>query len=355
MMGTVHNQAAEDTPISQPAAHTTTLALITNPAADNGKGEQYGRQVLEHLQSQGPQWNVQTIDITGRDRDESLLNARNILQDVDAVVVVGGDGMVSLGANAVANTGVPLGVVAAGSGNDFVRCLGHPVGRVIAGTEAVLASLVARSTIDIDLAKVVSAEDGGKRINRYIAGMLNCSIDAAINARANNSKLPIGMLRYMAAGLWEVLHVQDYGYRIQAQLMNGQTHNFEINTPLVAIANARYIGGGIEVSPRSQLDDGILEMLWTKWHPTAQQALHAFTRAYHGQHLQDPIFGYDKITSVRIDRNETGSEPPMLMADGEPLGHLPVEVTVQHRALRMLVPVGVRKQWDAGTLPQMRD
>lgn len=355
MMNTHNDDAVARVKPPVVAPHTTTLALITNPAADNGKGEQYGRQVFEHLSAHGQQWDVQTIDITGHDRDESLRNARNILHDVDAIVVVGGDGMVSLGVNAVADTGVPLGVVAAGSGNDFVRCLGHPVGRIIAGTEAVLASVVARSTIDLDLAQVTSPEDGGARINRYIAGMLNCSIDAAINARANESTLPVGMLRYMAAGLWEISHVQDYGYHIQAQLANGQTHEFDVNTPLVAIANARYIGGGIEASPESQLDDGVLEMLWTKWHPTPKQALHAFARAYHGHHLQDPIFGYDKITAVRLDRNNSGAEPPTLMADGEPIGQLPVQVTVKHKALRMLVPVGVRKQWNAGTLPQMHD
>ena len=45
---------------------------------------------------------------------------------IDALVVVGGDGMVSLGVNLVAQTGIPLGIVAAGTGNDIARGLGLP-------------------------------------------------------------------------------------------------------------------------------------------------------------------------------------------------------------------------------------
>ena len=46
---------------------------------------------------------------------------------VDALVVVGGDGMVNLGVNPVAGTGTPLGIVAAGTGNDIARELGLPI------------------------------------------------------------------------------------------------------------------------------------------------------------------------------------------------------------------------------------
>ena len=57
---------------------------------------------------------------------------------VDRIVVAGGDGMVHLGANLCAGTGVPLGVIAAGTGNDIARELGLPVRDAATAAERIL-------------------------------------------------------------------------------------------------------------------------------------------------------------------------------------------------------------------------
>ena len=45
----------------------------------------------------------------------------------DALIVVGGDGMVGLAANALAGSEIPLGIIPSGSGNDMARGLGIPL------------------------------------------------------------------------------------------------------------------------------------------------------------------------------------------------------------------------------------
>ena len=50
--------------------------------------------------------------MTGESFESSLLNARNRRNEYDYLVVVGGDGMIALGANAVGCSGKPLGIVA---------------------------------------------------------------------------------------------------------------------------------------------------------------------------------------------------------------------------------------------------
>ncbi len=67
---------------------------------------------------------------------------------IDGLVVVGGDGMVSLGVNLVAQTGVPLGIVAAGTGNDLARGLGLPYDDPAAGTDALVAALAREPRVD---------------------------------------------------------------------------------------------------------------------------------------------------------------------------------------------------------------
>lgn len=320
----------------------TIIGVVSNPAADNGKGRSYSRRSVDYLYGRCRELGWRIVDVTGDSRESSVLRAREALSGLDALIVVGGDGMVSLGANVVADTDVPLGVIAVGSGNDFARCLGYPVGDVERCAEAGLAALYRGSASYFDLGHVVSAEDGGMRVNTFFAGMLNCSIDAAINDRANGSSLPFGAMRYMSAGIREVLHVRDYGFHVTLAGGSGTRREFDLVTPLLAVANARYIGGGIKASPLSVLDDGQLEMIWAKWHPDACRALRVLARAYRGSHLDDPLIGCERVASIDIGRGPQGDEPPILMADGEKVGGLPVRVDVHHKALRLLVPPGAK-------------
>ncbi|PLS30933.1 diacylglycerol kinase [Bifidobacterium margollesii] len=314
------------------------IAVVTNPSSDNGKGRSSGREAVERLRDRGVGLGFSVADLTGTNREHSLSNIRGALDRIDALVVVGGDGMVSLGVNAVADCDVPLGIVACGSGNDFARSLGLPIGRIRTSTESILAALTYDSSIGLDLGHVRSSDDDGVRINTFFAGMLNCSIDAAINDRANHSRLPFGMLRYLEAGIWEASHVRDYGYHVDVRTDLGTDISFDLVTPLIAIANARYIGSGIEASPDSDLSDGLLEMIWAKWHPGSLQALSILSKAYFGRHTTAPLIGYQRIRDITLAFGAYGEEPPVLMADGEKIGRLPVHVEAHHKALRLLVP-----------------
>jgi diacylglycerol kinase (ATP) len=58
--------------------------------------------------------------------DEANANARHAINDgkIDGLIVVGGDGIAHLGVNIACDTGISLGIIAAGTGNDLARSLG---------------------------------------------------------------------------------------------------------------------------------------------------------------------------------------------------------------------------------------
>ena len=343
------------TSMSKTSHANTTVAVVCNPTSNKGKGAQVGGHVIDLLRGAGRKHGFDVIDVTGTSFDDSLANARRRGDEYDYLVAVGGDGMVALGANAVGCSGKPLGIVAIGSGNDFARGLDLPVNRVEIAVEGIVGAIVRGTHIDVDMGLVTSLPDGHaidstdgtdvsqsrSPIDRYYAGMLSCGLDASINDRANHSHLPNGSLRYFAAVIVELTHMKSYGYHIKATLADGSVEERDIISPLLTVANSRHIGGGIEVSPYSRFADGLLDLVWLDHVPNFRECVDAVARAYHGRLLGSHAFGWKRVRDIEITRATEGDEPPVLMADGEYVGHLPVKVLAKDRALRVLVPPAV--------------
>lgn len=350
---------------SERSIRRTTVGLVGNPTSDKGRGAKVDAQVLNLLREAGEAHDFDVVDLTGQSFNDSLNRAREHAHEYDYLVVVGGDGMIALGANAVGCSGKPLGIVAMGSGNDFARGLKLPVNRIETAVEGIVGAIVRGSHIDVDMGRVTSLAGGyavdpssgneydvpegetaaqAHPLDRYYAGMLSCGIDASINHRANHSHLPNGSLRYFAAVLVELTHMKRYGYHVKATLADGSTDERDIISPLLTVANSRHIGGGIEVSPYSCFSDGLLDLVWMDHVPNFHECVVAISNAYNGRMLASNVFGWKRIREIEITRAEEGDEPPILMADGEYVGHLPVRVVAEDRALRVLVPPAVAAQ-----------
>ena len=88
-----------------------TVAVVGNPTSNKGRGAKTGEQVIGLLQSAGDRHGFEVIDVTGTSFEDSLVKAKSRRDEYDYLVVVGGDGMIALGTNAVGCSGKPLGIV----------------------------------------------------------------------------------------------------------------------------------------------------------------------------------------------------------------------------------------------------
>src|SRR5215207_11615300 len=123
------------------------IALLVNPTSGRGRGARVGNEVAARLHAAG----LAVRQLAGRDVRESQDMAQEaVARGTDALVVVGGDGMVHLGLQAVGGTEVPFGVVPAGSGNDFARAIGVPLRDPTAAASIVVTGAARR----IDLGRV---------------------------------------------------------------------------------------------------------------------------------------------------------------------------------------------------------
>jgi diacylglycerol kinase (ATP) len=298
--------------------------LVINPTARYGLGTPAGRRVHELLRSRGHKVEDLSAATLAQATDRARAAA---VQGLDALVVVGGDGMVHLGVNVVAGTGLPLGIVAAGTGNDIARTLALPRGDVEAAVAAVEHGL-------LDGPRRVDAVRVGSPVHaahEWYLGVLSCGFDAAINARANEMTWPKGSGRYVRALAAELGRFRPYGYRVTLD-----DTVWESAGTLVAVANVPWIGGGLKIAPDAVIDDGLLDVV-VAGPFTKPGVVKIFPGIYQGKHVGHPAVDVLRSRSVLIEPlTDLGPVPPVAFADGERIGPLPLRVTVDPGALSIL-------------------
>lgn len=293
------------------------IVVAINPQAYFGRRRSVGPAVVHTLRAAGHD----VTSLTEPDLEQLRAAARaQLATKPDALVVVGGDGMVNLGVNLVAETGIPLGIVPSGTGNDMSRGLGIPLGNTEQAIRALLAALMSEPRV-IDAGLVTSA-DGS---TSWFAGILSAGFDAIVNERANLMQWPRGRQRYNLALLRELAMLKPIRYRLTVDGAQSET-----DAVLVAVANNVSLGGGMKVTPDARLDDGLLDVFVVQ--PLSRTAfLRIFPRVFKGTHVTDARVSIRRARRIRIDADSV-----IAYADGERVGALPLTVDVRPGALRVL-------------------
>jgi diacylglycerol kinase (ATP) len=295
------------------------IIVAINPSASFGRGRTVGPAVVQTLRGAGHE----VTALTEPTYDDLLGAARRALTTKpDALVVVGGDGMVNLGANLVTGTKVPLGIVPSGTGNDMARALGIPYDNT-EGAMRVLLDALTRPARMIDAGRI-RRSDGG---TTWFACTLSAGFDAVVNERANHMSWPKGPSRYNLAMLVELAVLRPITYRLALDGVESTTTGV-----LISVGNGVSLGGGMKVTPDALLDDGLLDVLVVQ-RLTRLQFLRIFPRVFTGTHLSDPRVAVHRVRRLTIDADDV-----VAYADGERVGPLPVEIEVVPGALRVLAP-----------------
>ena len=282
------------------------IALLTNPTAGKGTGGKARGAVLERLRGAG----LSVRDLSGQDADEALDLARTAVQDgVESLVVIGGDGMVHLGVQAVAGTGIALGIIPAGTGNDVARYFDLPRKDPVAAADAVIRG----TTRTVDLARSGS---------KYFATVLAAGFDALVNERANRMTWPKGQMRYNLATLAELRVFKPLHYTLD---LDGK--QVTLDAMLVAVGNGPSFGGGLRITEGALLDDGMLDVVVIK--PMSRGSLvRTYPKLFKGTHTTHPQYEHHLVRKVTV-----ASPGITTYADGERFGDLPLTVECAPGAL----------------------
>jgi diacylglycerol kinase (ATP) len=293
------------------------IAVLANPRAGRGRHRGLLPAVLERLGAAGRVVRLLPAE-TALEAEKACHRA--VAEGIGALVTVGGDGTVHLALQAVAGTGVGLGVVPAGTGNDFAAGVAVPENPLAAAT-AVAEALRTGRTHGVDLARM-SGADGEAR---WFGAVLAAGFDAVVNERANGMRWPGGPRRYDLAIALELARLRPRRYALE---VDGADHSF--TGVLVAVGNCPSYGGGLRICPAADPADGLLDVVVAQ--TLGRVALTRLRpRLRRGTHVSDPRVHSYRGREIKIRANDI-----IAYADGERIGPLPVTVSCIPGALRLL-------------------
>ena len=301
--------------------------LVVNPTAGRGKAGRLLPDVMNELLKGLPEGTVQVVQARSfaeaRDAcSRAVAQAKGRTDDRrDALVVMGGDGIAHLGLNAAAESGVPLGLIPAGTGNDFARGLGLPL-KPLAAAQIVAQGL----TKAVDLSSVTGRLTHGMA-RRWVGCVVSTGYDARVSRRGNAMPQGWGSLAYAVAALTELRGFEPLTYRL---LIDGQPR--QQTAMFVSVANVPYFGGGMNIAPKGSPTDGLLDV--TIIHPVPRGTLiRLLPSMFNGKFVQNPAVEIVTAHEVLVDGDGLYG-----MADGEALGPVPLHISVVPGALTVFAP-----------------
>jgi diacylglycerol kinase (ATP) len=290
------------------------MVVIANPRAGRGKVGAELAEVEGVLAGGGLDYRIVRTTHPGH----ATQAAREALDGGERyLVAAGGDGTIHEVVNGMLADDRPvaadavLGVLASGSGCDFVRSFGLP-GDAVQGARHLAGDSVRR----IDIGKVTCAAGPAQTV-RYFPNIAEAGLGAAVVARA--ARLPgfLGPAKYFC-GFWLTLP----GFHPGAVRLDADGQAFQWDAYNVVVANCRFYGGGMQISPKSEPDDGALDILVMVG--PKSDAFTTLPKVYRGTHLP-----HRDIVELRASRLRIETDTPFpVEADGEVVGTTPATFEV---------------------------
>lgn len=270
--------------------------FIVNPVAGRNKSLKIWNDIRVHIKYA---FNYVLTTEPGN-ATKVAANAQN--QGFTRVVAVGGDG-----------TDIELGIIPAGTGNDFVKTLKIPQTPIEALT--VLENGYA-DTVDI-----------GKHEKGYFINVAGAGFDAEVVNTTNVSlKFLSGPLAYIISVVWNLIR---YCPREAIVEIDGKIYHRKLW--LAVAANGQYFGGGMRISPDALINDGLFDICLVN-EMSRLEILKFLPKVFSGGHKNHRAFEVLRGKHVKIEF----AAPTIAQIDGEVLGSTPIQFYIMPKALKVI-------------------
>lgn len=299
------------------------LLLICNGRSGRGGVARALPEVEEHLRNRGLGYEIRHTEGPGHATSlarEALENGTRFL------VAMGGDGTIHEVVNGMiendeaVDPDAVLGVVAAGTGSDFIKTFGI---RALPG--AAVAHLDGPNFFKIDIGKVTFTEEG-REVTRYFPNIAEAGLGAEVVAKAARLPRWLGPTVYLFA-FWLTMRKHKVA-QVKVDLVD-RTYEGPMNN--LVVANGQFFGGGMKIAPKAAPTDGLLDIQIE--HARKKDAIAMMPKVFKGTHLPHPSVKEAK----RVRCSITSDRPLLIEADGEVLGYTPARFEVLRDVLSLKV------------------
>ncbi len=312
-------------------------ALIINPQSGGGRTlrlwPQLEPMIRRFLPDATPLWTEQI-------GHACALAQQAAFEGADLVIAVGGDGTLNEVVNGLmqhqneaTHSKTPdLGLFPQGTGGDFRRSLGlDPT------PASYLQRLAQPHTRNLDIGKLCFLDHEGTPTQRYFVNVTSVGLGGLVDQQIQHTRGSNAQRAYLAASLRALqsnvlapLHVEITAPHEPTTRTQQQLHSRNL-----AICNARYFGGGMQIAPHARPDDGLFDIV-NFAHPSRLHLVPLLPSLYEGKHLTRAHVQSFRAADLRITLADPSlADRVLLDVDGEALGRLPLRVEMMPSALRL--------------------
>ena len=290
------------------------IMLLYNPHSGNGSFHTQLDLVVEACQRKGFQL-VPFKMLRDSSYDSLLLDLKS--GDYEKIIIAGGDGTINICVNKMLDLGInlPIALFPIGTANDFATCLHIP--RDL------------KSMIAVALDDVYANVDVGTCNDKYFINVAAFGQLADVSQKTDPAlKHILGVYAYYIKGLSEIMSIKPRRVKITTP---EKVYDEEIF--FLAALNGGSAGGFDRLAPKSEVSDGLLDVIFFKKMPKMNYAP-LFFNVLMGNHEENEYVVSMKASELLIE-----SEDPIATdIDGEYGESLPIKLGIVEKKLRIAVP-----------------
>jgi len=287
------------------------ILFIVNPKAGNGKALKVSEKIQERMKFLKKDYEIAYT----KGPEDAITIAREASSFFNKIVSVGGDGTLNEVINGIAGSRAILGVIPAGTGNDFAKTIYSSL-----NIDDILKTIIDGEVKSIDI---------GKCNNKYFINIASAGIDAEIAHRVQRvKKLLPGKLAYLNTLLKTLVTYKGINFNIKLDDVS-----FRANTLLITASNGKFYGGGMIPTPDADIKDGYFDVCHIKNLSKIKiiALLYKFLKGTHIQIKEVTIFKTKRL-SIQANKNF------IVNIDGETLETNEANFEINKEFINILLP-----------------